>query len=496
MKNDSWSYPLETPVDDMFDHNHDGKLTGLETTERDAMLYNAYKQTTNNDDECEIYSSSSSYSSDVNRKKLQSGYDILFILAIAFIGIVSPILTVAGLIKDAEYFFKQGEFIFVFIVSIIELIIFLVVLCKKINHSCEPDLSNCTTNEECSVAIEKAEKEKQKKYKKFALIVISICIAIGLIAYLKFDLSYRAAINEAIESEHAWSFNFDVEKHPNYKDAQGWKLYCCAKMYYTNYYDAFLQYDFKYTNAEQDKAIQEVRDRINGVNSTNENDYYDTDNLHELVGTWYCPVYKSCNGSSITITIKQKGNTLYFNRNMIMSTSAASSDIDYEVSLPINDSFRVDDIYCTYVFDGSTLKEEFDNDRENIFERKTNESSRIIYDIPFYGMKESDVYNTSLGAPTETELCHDYDLRSGCRTKYIWQENGEQVFTALAKENKIISVWDGRQTYTHHYTTKKNYSNDDPYRARDYDNVDDFYDDNYGDFEDFDEAEDYYDDYD
>lgn len=60
---------------------------------------------------------------------------------------------------------------------------------------------------------------------------------------------------------------------------------------------------------------------------------------------------------------------------MIMSTSAASSNIDYEVSLPVNDSFRVDGIHCTYIFDGSTLKEEFDNDRENIFERKSNEPS-------------------------------------------------------------------------------------------------------------------------
>lgn len=159
------------------------------------------------------------------KEKIQGRYNTLFVLAIAFIGLLSPILTVAGLIKDAEYFFKQGEFIFAFIVSIIELIILLVVLCQKINRSCEPDLSQCTTNEERSLALEKAEKEKQKKYTKIALILISICIAIGLMAFLGFDLSYRAAINEAIESEYAWSFHFDVDKHPNYKDAQGWELY-------------------------------------------------------------------------------------------------------------------------------------------------------------------------------------------------------------------------------------------------------------------------------
>ena len=31
MKNDSWMFPTETPMDSMFDSNHDGKLTGFET---------------------------------------------------------------------------------------------------------------------------------------------------------------------------------------------------------------------------------------------------------------------------------------------------------------------------------------------------------------------------------------------------------------------------------------------------------------------------------
>lgn len=119
MKNDSHLFPVETPMDSLFDSNKDGKLTGFETAMRDAALY------------------------------------------------------------DSEKCFHES----------------------------------------------KAEKEKQKKYTKIAIIVISICIAIGLIAFLGFDLSYRAAINEAIESEHAWSFHFDVDKHPNYKDAQGWELY-------------------------------------------------------------------------------------------------------------------------------------------------------------------------------------------------------------------------------------------------------------------------------
>ena len=450
-------FPTETPMDSMFDHNKDSQLTGLETMERDAMLYNGYKQTTSDEDEeFGTYTSSSGYSSDYMKEKIQGGYNTLFVLAIAFIGILSPILTVAGLIKDAEYFFEQGEFIFAFIVSMVELIILLVVLCQKINRSCEPDLSQCTTNEERSLALEKAEKEKQKKYTKLILVIISICIAIGLIAFLKVDISYRAAINEAIESEHAWSFHFDTEKHPNYKDAKGWELYCKAKMYSVKEYkEDFLKYEFKYTNAKQDKAIQELKNKISGVNNTNENNYYDTDNLHELVGTWYCPAYQSCNGGSITITIKQKGNTLYFNRDMIMSTSEASSNIDYEVSLPVNDSFRVDDIHCTYVFDGSTLKEEFDNGRENIFERKSDDFSTS--------------YTTTANYNGETEYSH-YTTTKHYTTKHYTTKY-----------------------YTTKYRTTKRYTeNDDPYNAKDYGNEEDFYEDHYDDFFDYYDAEDYY----
>lgn len=453
MKNDSHLFPVETPMDSLFDSNKDGELTGFETTMRDAALYDSEKcfhESKADYDPSPELNFSTSHNNNSN-SKLQSGYNILFVLVISFIAIACPIITIAGLIIDADYFFEQGEFIFAFIVSMVELIILLVVLCQKINRSCKPDLSNCKNSEECSIAIEKAEKEKQKKYTKIALIVISICIAIGLIAFLGFDLSYRAAINEAIESEHAWSFHFDVDKHPNYKDAQGWELYCKAKMYSVKEYkEDFLKYEFKHTNAKQDKAIQELKNKINGVNNTNENNYYDTDNLHELVGIWYCPAYQSCNGGSITITIKQKGNTLYFNRDMIMSTSAASSNIDYEVSLPVNDSFRVDDIHCTYVFDGSTLKEEFDNDRENLFERVFEDSST------------SDT--TTANYNGATEYSH-YTTTKHYTTKHYT---------------------------TKHRTTKRYTENDDPYNAKDYGNEEDFYEDHYDDFFDYYDAEDYY----
>lgn len=43
MKNDSNLFPVETPMDSLFDSNKDGELTGFETTMRDAALYDADK---------------------------------------------------------------------------------------------------------------------------------------------------------------------------------------------------------------------------------------------------------------------------------------------------------------------------------------------------------------------------------------------------------------------------------------------------------------------
>ncbi|MGN0536006.1 MAG: hypothetical protein ACI4IR_08420 [Eubacterium sp.] len=259
MKNDSWMFPTETPMDSMFDHNKDEKLTGLETMQRDAMLYDSYQQTTNNDSPSFTPNTSNGNSS------FQNGFNIVFALAICLIVIGYPILTIIGFIKDADYFIEQSEFQFGIFVTIVDLIVLLVYVCKKISRSCEPDLSQCTTNEERSLALEKAEKEKQKKYTKLILVIISICAAIGLMAFLKVDISYRMAVNEAIDSDKSvWSFHFDTEKHPNYKDAQGWELYVNAKTYHReSYEDEFLKYEFKHTSSKQEKAIEELKNKIN-----------------------------------------------------------------------------------------------------------------------------------------------------------------------------------------------------------------------------------------
>ena len=87
MKNDSWMFPTGTPMDSMFDHNKDGKLTGLETMQRDAMMYDSYQQTTNNDSPSFTPNTSNGNSS------FQNGFNILFALAICLIAVSYTHLT-------------------------------------------------------------------------------------------------------------------------------------------------------------------------------------------------------------------------------------------------------------------------------------------------------------------------------------------------------------------------------------------------------------------
>lgn len=96
MKNDSWMFPTETPVDGMFDHNKDSQLTGLETMERDAALYDSEKcfheSKADYDPSPELNFSTSHYNS--SNSKLQSGYNILFVLVIGCLAIAFPIITI------------------------------------------------------------------------------------------------------------------------------------------------------------------------------------------------------------------------------------------------------------------------------------------------------------------------------------------------------------------------------------------------------------------
>ena len=70
MKNDSWMFPTETPMDSLFDSNKDGELTEFETTMRDAVLMDSYNHF--NEDDCSSFNDSDSILSDFDDEDINN----------------------------------------------------------------------------------------------------------------------------------------------------------------------------------------------------------------------------------------------------------------------------------------------------------------------------------------------------------------------------------------------------------------------------------------
>ncbi len=122
---------------------------------------------------------------------------------------------------------------------------------------------------------------------------------------------------------------------------------------------------------------------------------------------------------------------------------------------------------------------------------------KIAEGVPFVGMPESEIANTSLGAPSDT-MRHNYAHIGGkvyIANLYDFKQGGQTIFTARCVQGKVTEVWDDRNTPPAAYIPKKkskNEEDDDPYDVNDYSNEEDFYDDHYYDFFDYYDAENYY----
>lgn len=122
---------------------------------------------------------------------------------------------------------------------------------------------------------------------------------------------------------------------------------------------------------------------------------------------------------------------------------------------------------------------------------------RITYGVPYVGMLESEIMNTSLGAPS-SNVRHN---RAGINGEQYWaniydfKSGNKTIFTARCVQGRVTEVWDDRNTTTVPYIPKKSTTqkaDDDPYDVNDYSNEEDFYYDHYDDFFDYYDAEDYY----
>lgn len=122
---------------------------------------------------------------------------------------------------------------------------------------------------------------------------------------------------------------------------------------------------------------------------------------------------------------------------------------------------------------------------------------RITNGVPYVGMSESEIKNTSLGYPSFT-VRHNSEWIDGkwCSCNiYDFKKDNYLIFSARCAKGKVINVWDYRDKPVAPYTPKKSSSStkaDDPYNAKDYYDAEDFYYDNYDDFYDYYDAEDYF----
>lgn len=178
----------------------------------------------------------------------------------------------------------------------------------------------------------------------------------------------------------------------------------------------------------------------------------------DFIGEWYCTEKESCNGAIITLTISYEDGKLKYHRDMKMSTEAASSELTFTTEVPAGTEIRADHINGKYVLDGDKLYEKFDNGRQNVYSIKDHYvpsgDTDVDYDIdlvppgggssvPYEGMPESSINNTSLGHYTTKELCKDfYKLKPSHRSvEYRWYENDIQDLEHLQCVVQI-SYWD------------------------------------------------------
>lgn len=143
------------------------------------------------------------------------------------------------------------------------------------------------------------------------------------------------------------------------------------------------------------------------------------------------------------------------------------------------------------------LKQEYDDYISCMAERNRQEyESRITNGVPYVGMPESRMNDTSLGRPSD-KVRHNYQVKNGeqyLANLYDFYQNGKCVFTARCVQGTVTEVWDNRDNPQTPYVPGngggKTY--DTGPSVDGFSNPEDFYDWYWDDFFDYEDAEDYY----
>ncbi len=143
------------------------------------------------------------------------------------------------------------------------------------------------------------------------------------------------------------------------------------------------------------------------------------------------------------------------------------------------------------------LKQEYDDNISRTVERRRQEYENMVRNgVPFVGMLESSINDTSLGRPSD-EVRHNYQVKNGDQyvaNLYDFYQNGICVFTARCVQGIVTEVWDKRNnrqsSHVPSNSGSKTYDNDPSVEG--FSNPEDFYDWYWDDFFDYEEAENYY----
>lgn len=158
---------------------------------------------------------------------------------------------------------------------------------------------------------------------------------------------------------------------------------------------------------------------------------------------------------------------------------------------------------------GSKLEREYEPisiKNEELSRKKEEEeySRKVRYGVPFVGMRERDIGNTTLGKPSD-KVRHNYDYSRGERTRANLYDfcnyYGKVIFIARCVNGVVKQVWDERkEAQVNPYpakkptnpTTSKKFDSD----VDEFGDAEDYYDWYYDDYYDFEDAEEYFDEYD
>lgn len=145
----------------------------------------------------------------------------------------------------------------------------------------------------------------------------------------------------------------------------------------------------------------------------------------------------------------------------------------------------------------ATLHQEYDDHIALVAERNRQEyEDRITNGVPFVGMPESRISDTSLGRPSSI-VRHNSEMINGQRhfaNLYDFYENGKRIFTARCIDGSVTQVWDERDKVQSTYTPKtgsgSSFNNDSEVDG--FTDPDVFYYWHRDNFIDYEDAEDYY----